>query len=271
MTSENPSGQTPLFLRKMTSSEIGAAVKITKIALMAVGSIEQHGPHLPVDCDLSTVEYLAEHSVHKAREQSGHPVALIAPALPFGVTLEMDWPGHLHLRSSTHMAVLHDIGAQLIKTGFDYVVFLNGCVGNIGTVNVAASDLKEEFPKKDFIVINSAWAMPEGIVRNSGAGGMGHACELETALELVIDPEHVHMERAVNEHIRHPSPLISYDFDKVQPFYWPVHFADMTTSGVIGDPLEATAENGRIVLDANVQRIAELLCHINLIAQSKNV
>ncbi len=262
-------GEWPLFLRKMTSPQIGEAVKTVKIALMAVGSLEQHGPHLPIDCDLATVEYLAEHAVRKAREQSGHPVCLIAPALPFGITLEMDWPGHLHLRSSTHMAVLKDLGTQLVRTGFDYVVFLNGCVGNIGTVNVAVSDLKEAFPKSDFIAIGSVWTMPEAIVRNSGPGGMGHACELETSIELVIDPEHVHMDHAVNEHIRHPSPLISYDFDQVQPFYWPVHFADMTRSGVIGDAKEATAENGRLILEANVERIANLLCHINSLAQQK--
>jgi creatinine amidohydrolase len=269
MNSEFTSTEFPIYLRKMTSPEIGEAVKTVKIALMAVGSIEQHGPHLPVDCDLATVEYLAEQSLLKARQQAGHPVALIVPALPFGITLEMDWPGHLHLTSSTHIAVLKDIGSQLVRTGFRYVVFLNGCVGNIGTVNVAVSDLKEAFPKSEFIAVGSVWAMPEGIVRNSGPGGMGHACELETSTELVIDPEHVHMERAVNEHIRHPSPLISYDFDKVQPFYWPMHFTDMTNSGVIGDPRAATVENGQLVLEANVQRIADILCHINGLAQAK--
>lgn len=257
------SGFPYLFMRKMTSAQISEALKTVKIALMPLGSIEQHGSHLPIDCDLSTVEYLAEKAVLEARNQSNHPIALIVPALPFGTTLEMDWPGHLFLRSSTHISVILDIGAQLVKNGFKYIVFLNGCVGNMGTVNVAVSDLKAKYPDSHFISIGSIFAMPEAIVRNSGPGGMGHAGELETSIELVIDPDHVFLEQAVNEHIKHPSPRISYDFDTPQPFYWPEHFSKMTSSGVIGYAKEATYENGKIILEKNIQRIADILCHLN--------
>lgn len=264
MTQEQGNGQAwPIYLRKMSAPQIGEAVQGAKIALMAVGSIEQHGAHLPIDTDLSTVEYLAEHGLRRARARTGKAVAYIAPALPFGVTLEMAWPGHLHLRSSTHIAVLFDIGSQLIKSGFHAVLFLNGCVGNIATLNVAISDLKERWPEAHFISAGSTWAMPQAIKRNSGPGGMGHAGELETSTQLVIDPQHVQMDLAVDEHIKHPSPWISYDFDQAQPFHWPVHFADLTESGVIGEASVATAENGREILEANVERIASILCHID--------
>ena len=260
---ENQRFQWPLFLRKMTAPEIGEAVKQAHIAILPVGSIEQHGAHLPIDTDLSTAEYLAEHGLRRARGMAARPIAYIAPALPIGVTLEMDWPGHLHLRSSTHIAVLFDVGSQLVKSGFRYVLFINGCVGNIATVNVAVSDLKERWPSAHFISVGTTWAMPEAIRRNSGPGGMGHAGELETSTQMVIDPEHVQMEKAVDEHIQHPSPRISYDFDQAQPFHWPVHFARLTQSGVIGDATAATAENGRQILDANVERIAGILCHLD--------
>lgn len=265
------SGFPHLFMRKMTSMQILEALKTVKIAIMPIGSIEQHGTHLPIDCDLATVEFLVEKSVLRAREQSKHPIALVVPALPFGTTLEMNWPGHLFLRSSTHINVIHDIGSQLVKNGFKYIVFLNGCVGNIGTVNVAVSDLKAEYPNSHFLSIGSIFAMPEAIVRNSGPGGMGHAGELETSIELVIDPDYVFMENAVNEHIKHPSPLISYDFDMPQPFYWPEHFAKMTNSGVIGCAKEATRNNGKMILDKNIQRIADILCHLNSLDQELNI
>jgi creatinine amidohydrolase len=259
----------PLFLRKMTSPQIGEAVKTARIALVAVGSIEQHGAHLPIDTDLSTVEYLAEEGLKKARQDASLPVALIAPAVPFGTTLQMDWPGHIYLSSSTLIRVLMEIGERLVKSGFRYVVFLNGCVGSINAVQVAVSDLKASIPDADFIMLGSTWAMPEAILRNSGPGGMGHACELETATQLVIDPEHVRMDLAQNEHMRHPSPDVSYDFDSIPPFYWPVHFADMTESGVIGDPSLATAENGRLILNKNVERVARILCHIHGLGEEK--
>lgn len=259
----------PVYLRKMTSPQIGEAVKTARIAIVAVGSIEQHGAHLPIDTDLSTVEYLADEGLRKARQISGQPVGFIAPAMPFGTTLEMDWPGHIFLKSTTLMQVLMEIGARLVKSGFRYVIFLNGCVGSINAVQAAVSDLKGAIPEADFIMVGSTWAMPEAIVRNSGEGGMGHACELETATQLVIDPEHVNMSLAKDEHIRHPSEQVSYDFGSFPPFYWPVHFADMTESGVIGDPSLATVENGRAILEKNVERVAKILCHIHAIGEKK--
>jgi len=93
MTSKGYVHQYPLHLRKMTSKQIGEALKTVKIALMPVGSIEQHGPHLPIDTDLATVEYLAQESVKLVRQQTSQPIAFIVPSLPFGITLEMDWPG----------------------------------------------------------------------------------------------------------------------------------------------------------------------------------
>jgi creatinine amidohydrolase len=254
----------PLYYRKMTSPEVGEAVKSIKIVIVPVGSIEPHGAHLPLDTDLTTCEYLAENSVLEARRQSSRAIAVIAPSLPYGVTLEMDWPGHVLLRPDTQINLLHDVGSCFAKMGFRYVVFLNACGGNIDTVNVAVNSLKATWREKgNFVAVGSVWAYPEGIFRNSGHGGVGHACEVETSTQLVIDPEHVYMDKAVNEHMRHPSPLISLDFDSPQPFNFPVHFSTMTKSGVIGDPTLATAENGRKILDANVKRIAQILLHLD--------
>lgn len=254
----------PLYFRKMSSPEVGEAVKSIKIVIVPVGSIEPHGPHLPLDTDLTTIEYLAEKSVLEARKETSKAIAVIAPSLPYGVTLQMDWPGHVFLRPTTHIDLLCDIGNCFTKMGFRYVVFLNACGGNIDVVNVAINIMKANWREKgNFIAVGSIWSYPEGLARNSGPGGMGHACEVETSIELVLDPEHVHMEKAVNEHMRHPSPRISLDFDAIQPFNWPVHFSTMTKSGVIGDAKEATPENGKKIIEANIKRIAEILCHID--------
>jgi len=248
----------------MSSPEVGEAVKTVKMVIIPIGSIEPHGPHLPLDTDLTTIEYLAEKSVLEVRKRISKPVAIIAPSLSYGVTLEMDWPGHVFLRPNTLIELINDIGNSFTKIGFKYVVFLNGCGGNIDTINVAINIMKSNWREKgQFISIGSVWANPEGISRDSGPGGVGHACEVETSIELFLDDEHVHMEKAVNEHMRHPSPLISLDFDSIPPFNWPVHFSCMTTSGVIGDAKCATAEKGKKILDANIDRIAKILLHLD--------
>lgn len=256
----------PLFLSQMTSPEIGEAVRTAKIAVLVVGSIEQHGAHLPIDTDLTTAEYLAVEGVKAARQATGCPVALIAPSLPYGGPgLSMDeWPGTLRLRPSVLIDAVRDIGGGLAAAGFRYVLVLNGCVGNIAALTLAVQQLKLHWPTADFILLASTWAMPEviGKVRQSGPGGLGHACELETSTALAIDPTHVHIDRAVQGVLRHPSPEVSFDFDVASPFFWPYPFGQMVADGVIGDPTVATADKGRIILEANVQRVARVLAHI---------
>jgi creatinine amidohydrolase len=256
--------QFPLYYRKMSSPEIGEAVRTIKMVIIPVGSTEPHGYHLPVDTDLTTIEYLAEKSVIEARKRSSKTIAVIAPSLPYGTTLEMDWPGHVFLRPTTQIELLNDVGDCFAKMGFRFVLFLNGCGGNIDSINVAVNMMKARWRKKgNFIVVGSVWASPESIVRDSGPGGVGHACEIETSTELYLDHEHVQMDKAVNEHMCHPSPLISLDFNGAQPFNWPVHFSTITKSGVIGDAKLATAEKGKKILDANINRIAEILLHLD--------
>jgi creatinine amidohydrolase len=263
--SEDVSGW-PLFLGKMTTSEVREAVKTVRIAILVVGSIEEHGDHLPIDTDLTTAEYLAVEGLQSARKATAHPVALIAPSIPYGgPALKMEWPGTVQLRPSVLVDVVCDIGIGLVGSGFRYVLILNGCVGNIPTLMLATGQLKQNRPDADFILVDSTWAAAEAIqeVRESESGGIGHAGELETSTSLVIDPTHVHIEKAVKEHYRHPSPSVSLDLNANPPFYWPVSFDNATESGVIGDGTLGTVEKGKKILEANVKRIADILRHIH--------
>ncbi len=259
-------GNMEIYLRKMTSFEIKEFVKEAPIMLLPVGSIEQHGGHLPIDTDLITIEYLAEEGLKAARNLSGHPVAAIAPAIPYGgpgIGME-GWPGTVMLQPATLIDVVFDVGSGLVSSGFRYVVVMNGCYGNVSTLTLAVQKLKHELPQADFILITSSWGINDVInkVRTSSHGGIGHACELEASTSLVIDPEHVQMDKAEVGILHHPSEKVSFDFDEVQPFYWPYEFSKMSPNGVIGDPTQATAEKGRVILDANIKQIAEILCHI---------
>lgn len=260
------SQQWPLYLRKMASNEISEMVQLAKIAVLPIGSIEQHGNHLPIDTDLTTVEYLAEQGIRTVRQAVAQPVALIAPSIPYGgPEIGMsEWVGTICLKPSTLLEVVADVGSGLIASGFRYVLLLNGCVGNIPVLTLATQKLKRENRNGNFLLVGSTWEMPEVInkVRTSAPGGLGHACELETSTSLVIDPDHVYLEKAAAERLKHLSNEITFDFDHTNPFYWPLPFGEMTQSGVIGDPTEASVEKGKVILEANIQRIADVLCHI---------
>lgn len=256
----------PMLLRNMTSREIGLLVGHAEIAILPVGSIEQHGGHLPIDVDLATVEYLSIEGLREARKLCGEPIGFIAPSVPYGGPgIGMtEWPGTICFRPQTLIDVVFDIGSGLIASGFQYLLVMNGCVGNIPALNLAVQKLKSELPKNDFILVGGIWEDLDVIkqVRKSKLGGLGHACELETSTALIIDPEHVDMEFVEKGEFHHPSGKVSFDFNQVNPFFWPQQFGKMTSNGVIGDPSKATAEEGRIILEANIHRVADILCHI---------
>jgi creatinine amidohydrolase len=256
---------TPLYLRKMTSPEICKFVKVAPIVILPVGSIEQHGSHLPIDTDLMTIEYIAEESLKAVRNETSLSVGTIAPSLPYGgpgIGMEA-WPGTVTLKPSTLIDVIYDVGTCLISSGFRYIVVLNGCYGNIPTLTLAVQKLKHEHPQPDFILVGSCETVEViNKVRTSASGGIGHACEFETSTSLVIDPNHVQMDKAEPGHLQHPSDRVSFDFDQVSPFYWPYDFRKMAPNGVIGDPTQGTAEKGRVILEDSVKRIADILRHI---------
>jgi creatinine amidohydrolase len=172
------------------------------------------------------------------------------------------------MRPNTLIEVVKDIGGGLAASGFEYILIINGCAGNIPTLMVAVSQLKESYPVANFILTGSIWETPDAIkeVRESEIGGIGHACEIETSISLVVDPKHVQMDKAENEKYAHPSQRVSLDFEFRAPFYWPISFNEVTQSGVIGDPTLANVEKGKFVLDANIKRLSDILCHINDLA-----
>jgi creatinine amidohydrolase len=257
----------PNYWAKMTTTEIRQAAKIIKIVLLPVGSIEQHGDHLPVDTDFATIEYLAEQSLIAARRELKHPISIIAPGIPYGGPgLGMqEWPGTICLRPEVLIDAVFDIGKGIIDAGFKGVLVLNGCFGNISPLTLAVQKLKSRVPDGEFILAGSTWSAYQTIqeVRDSEPGGIGHAGELETSTSLVIDPDHVDMTKAVAGKLTHISPDVSFDFDGPGPFYWPLPFGQLTQSGVIGDPTVANKDKGKAISDAAIQRLADILTHIH--------
>ncbi len=256
-----------LCLRKLSSPAIEEAARDVKIILLPVGSLEQHGPHLPIDVDLATAEYLVREATIAASRSMGRPAAVIGPAIPFGgPALGMDeWPGTIRLKPQTFIELYKQIGSCLARAGFQYVVALNGCFGNIPALALACQLLKNECPQTHFLVIDSIWADREAIsnARQSEIGGTGHAGEIETSIALAIDPQHVDMSKALDEIPVHPSGRVSFDFEGTSPYLWPVPFSQMTRSGVMGQATLGTAEKGEGVLRDAVKRISDVLLELH--------
>jgi creatinine amidohydrolase len=244
----------------LTAPQI-AALPASTVAVLPLGATEQHGPHLPVSTDYVTATEAAQAAVEIAAGESV-PVVLL-PGLAYTKSDEHHrFAGTIWLSWDTLMRTLVDIGRSLQTSGINRLLFVNGHGGNSALGQVACREIRKRFGLHTFFAHLS---VP---VDQGGSGsatdpehdelGMGiHGGHGETSLMLHLRPELVHMDLAVR---RVPEQLAGYEligFGKPVSFGWLAD--DFGPDGHIGDPTGATAEHGKAMFDAAVQRLAAVI------------
>jgi len=249
----------PLRYERLTWLEVRRAAAEERVALVPVATLEDHGPHLPVDTDLRIVTEICE----RAATEAGGRVVLL-PAIPHGYDPHhMDFPGAITIGWDTFTRYCADVGRSLAHHGFRRMLFLNGHGSNQNLVEMAARLVMVERPE---VLAAAAFylASPEAAVviervRDSSRGGMGHACELETSIYLAIDPGAVDMDLAVDERGYPEGEHAWLDWSdgslKLMPWW-----SAFSRTGVQGDATKATAEKGRVLLEAAV---AECVAYVD--------
>lgn len=178
---------------ELTRNEFEAVTPNT-VAVIPVGAIEQHGPHLPVNTDSLILEYV----VGKAATACCQPV-IVAPLIQYGYSPHhFCYPGVLSLQSETILAMLKDIGASLVRSGFSRILLITGHGGNTHILGQAARDLGSQNPGV-IAASTSYWdiAKVELEKRMSGLTEWipGHAGLFETSLVMSIRGDLVDLSR----------------------------------------------------------------------------
>lgn len=227
------------------------AQRTDSTVIVPVGSTEQHGDHLPVDTDTSIPAAIA---TAVAEERDG---ILVTPAVPFGYSRHhAGAPGTITLRSQTFMLVIRDILASLYQAGFKEVLVLNGHGGNRAPLTTATTDayIEEEIA----VAVVSYWdliAEEIDAVRDSEQGGISHAGELETSVQLYLREELVGETRA--DFVRNDRDgYLRVDLFGHGQASYPRHFDEKTATGVSGMPSAATTEKGEKLFTAAVDAVA---------------
>jgi mycofactocin precursor peptide peptidase len=216
----------------------GAGGELGATLLVPVGSVEQHGPHLPLDTDTRVAEAVARGVA--ARLGAG---ALVAPAVAFGASGEHEaFPGTVSLGTEALRAVLVELGRSAARWAHR-LVFVNGHGGNVEALRAAVQLLRAEGR-------NARWwgcALP----RESGFVQDGHAGRTETSLLLALAPDLVKLERA--------APGNSTPLAELLPAMRAHGVRAVSPNGVLGDPAGATEAEGHAMLVALVDACANAL------------
>lgn len=218
------------------------------VIIQPVGSIEQHGPHLPLIVDSAIATYVTGKALAKLEAETP---AYALPTQYYGKSNEhWHFPGTITLSAQTLMAVLTEIGESIYRSGFRKLVFLNAHGGQPQVIEIVARDLHQKY--EDFLLFPLFFGRvpnpcKELLTQKEMELGI-HAGDAETSMMLSILPDLVKMDKAVCEYPQGLPEDSMLSMEGNLPFAWLTR--ELTHSGVFGDAKVATKEKGERILEA---------------------
>lgn len=231
--------EAPVLIGEHSWVEMVELSATAPLAVLPVGAVEQHGPHLPLLVDAITVEALA----YEASRRTG---AAVAPTLVYASSQGHSrlFPGTMSLTPETTQAALVELVQWLVDAGFRKVLLLNGHLGNTGVLWNAVDILVARLGARASVQAHSWWDLTPELWRQVSSDAPTadrefHANWAETSLMLFLRQGLVRMDRAVNQEER--------------PWAFAYDMARKSRSGVIGRRVtESTAEAGRELFEQAV-------------------
>lgn len=240
-----------VLLHEMSWIEAKECFRKNDIALVPVGSNEQHGPQNPLGTDHLIAKAIAEEAAKRAR-------VVCLQVIPFGVSHHhRQFWGTVYVSPKTFKNYVKEVCLSLNYYGVRKIVLVNGHGGNLNALTELARELRE---KEVFVSIFQWWPaagklLPEIFKPDE----RGHAGAEETSMNLTIHPHLVKMDKAIDEETRKHAV-------ETEGITLPLDTLDYTSSGVFGKSTTASAEKGRKVFETVVD---ELVKHISLLKKAK--
>jgi creatinine amidohydrolase len=229
----------------LTMPEFEAAREKGRTVILPVGSLEEHGPHLPLGTD-------AFHALEVARRVAREHPIVVAPPIFYGVCRSTrEHPGTVSISGDTLRALVLDLGWEFWRQGFSNLVILSGHAGgtHMAALLEAGETLLAALPEIRVAVVNVLDLLREVLTENPHlvrTKGDAHAGEVETALMLAASP-HLVKGTAPAEWPAFPKYILVRDKRR----FWP--------GGVWGDPSPATPAQGEEILRAEVRRLLQVI------------
>ncbi|MBN1180604.1 MAG: creatininase family protein [Anaerolineae bacterium] len=246
---------------ELTWPEMRQAIARQPAVLLPFGTVEDHGPHLPINTDNVIVESICLEAARRAPDDM-----LVMPLVPYGLDEHhMDFPGAVSVDMQTLIDLVADVALSATRHGFTHVLIVNGHGSNAPIADLAARRVVLESgaicgAMSPNAAIDPTLAEPTfSALRRSAPGGVAHAGEYETAMMLHLRPDLVQMDKAVREEGQLTLPYFNWDHAAPSVLSWQDWWSRMSESGVCGDPTVATAEFGRALFETTVENMVRFV------------
>ena len=230
-------------LLKMTAHQVKEG-KFDK-AILTIGSCEAHGQHLAEGCDTIVSYELSKQVADRV------PGMLVLPPITVGYSGHYDtFPFTLTFDYETMIHVIYDIVESMLRNGINKIFLMNGHVGNIAPIEIAARKIKEKYPDARIASLPEWWVIagklvPEGTFEVWN--GLGHAGEGETSIAYHLFPQWCEPDQATCVVPDHLPEHVDIKWD----------FAEITDTAQTGDATVATAEKGKLMNDCLVEAVVK--------------
>ena len=223
-----------MIIRDQFDPDLRKRIKKKKqIAIIPIGSIEQHGPHLPISTDSDIVTEIAFRLSEKIN-------GLLLPTISYGISDEHFPFFNLSVKKSTLSKILEDLCESLIKNGISKILIINGHYGNLDSLK--SFERKKNRRK---IKIFSYW--------KHMSREFDHAGNVETSIMLAIS-KNVNMKKASKGF--DTEGMSKQEISKINKLAQK-SFPKVTGNGVWGDPTKSSARLGRKIINEVVDNLAK--------------
>ncbi|HUQ93457.1 MAG TPA: creatininase family protein [Bryobacteraceae bacterium] len=243
---------------EFTWPEIRTAVAEQRVAVLPVGTIEQHGPHLPLSTDVLTSTEMSRRAVERIPQE-----AILLPSVFYAFNEHhLDFPGTIAIAGETFINYVTDIGRSLAHHGFRKILLVNGHGSNVPFLDIVARNISNQTAS---ICAMVPWwnLVPRDVlaeIRESEfPGGMAHGCELETSIILYVRGDLVQMDKAAKDINFQKSDFIFWDLQGGSPVFFQEWFSRYSKTGTVGDPTKASLDKGRRVTEAVIDQMIALI------------
>ncbi len=209
-----------------------------QVAIIPVGSLEQHGPHLPVSTDSDIVTEIAKRVAKKCN-------LLLLPTITYGISFEHAPFFNLSVTRTTLQNQLVDICISLGENKIRKIIILNGHHGNQKALSGIADKISKTSRDRNKVFVISYWQYMKR--------EFDHAGFVETSLMLAVSNK-VKMDLARKGLVVEKMP--PKQKSKISKLA-SIHFIKATKTGVWGDPTKATKKDGKMILSEIVHNIAK--------------